>query len=952
MSGKFAHSAPKRTSLLAGHMARTIHVAALAAVAPALVLIFLFAVDSSQIAADQFARDSMNVAQAVSVLHRQFTDKTHQLLITLNVLLAQAPPGDHQAQERILRDFQATNPSYSSFIITDRNGILAAAAHSLPPGVSVTDRRYWQEGVRTMRFTAGEFSVGRISGEPSLHFSLPRQDANGQFDGMLLAAARLNFPEQYLERLQLPPNSAFLLLDNKGVRLYRYPSSPQFAVGVPIPQGGLDVLKTGAHSGYFQDTDDNGTPTLCSFLRLTLDDEQPPYGTLMLVIPLEAAKAQGRATLLRNLLFLAGAALAALLLAHFMGRHTLVKPVRRMVDAARRLGDGVLDAKVSDGSLGGELGQLAASFDDMAARLKTREAERASALAELAERGQTLRTLFNHTREYFGLLRPDGTVLEISPSALDAVGSSLCSVQGTPLWDTPWWNDDPKKQLRLKQAVAEAQEGEKIRFMTTHTGANGRVIQVDFSLQAVRDDMGKPLLLIAEGRDVTERHEMESRLSHMALHDPLTGLANRTLLRDRISQAMAWAKRYPAEGYAVLFIDLDRFGVINDSLGHSVGDRILKEIANRFQDALREGDTLARYGSDEFVVVVRPVSTAREALKLSRRLMACLSAPISTGTASVQINASIGIELRPGPGATADEIIRNANLAMHTAKHSRQKKAKVFTSRLLEDLETARFIEQELPAALKNSQLTLVFQPIVHADRGEIPAGFEALLRWHHPKRGPIPPMEFIRMAEDTGLIDKLGEWVLHKACATLMQWTGDHPAARNVFVSVNVSPYQIENPGFAAMVRSVMTRHGVHPTQLHLEITETAIMDTSRETVERLRELADLGVRLLVDDFGAGYSNLALMTRLPVSDLKIDLSIVTAMIASEANKAVVRAIVTMAAALGLRVVAEGVETLQQRDALLELGCALQQGFLHAKPLPAAEALRFCIDKHRVFEAS
>jgi len=631
---------------------------------------------------------------------------------------------------------------------------------------------------------------------------------------------------------------------------------------------------------------------------------------------------------------------------------SITRPLYRLMDATKSIAEGDLDARAGITGVADELAQLSNNFDHMAHKLRQRDEERRIAEAALAASEKKFRTMIEHTRELFGLLSPDGLVIQVNPAALAVVGASLKDVAGKPFWDTPWWNDDPKKQLELKQALEQARQTGIECFETYHTGMNGQRVHIDFSVQSVTNDDGDVILFITEGRDITERHEMESKLRYMALHDPLTGLANRTLLLDRIGQTILSSPRESNRRFAVLFIDLDRFKIINDSLGHSVGDEILKEVASRFKSVLRSGDTLARYGGDEFVAVIKGIQVAREAVRLARRLANALETPFHVGSSLISLKASIGIELNPPENATPDELIRNANLAMHNAKQLRKGRSKVFTARLLESIKSIRVMEQELPAALENGQLYLVFQPIVDISRSRDTSGFEALCRWNHPDNGNIPPHSFIQMAEETGFIVKLGEWVLDKACRALAGWNRVVPASGDVFISVNVSPRQLKTVGFFGMVRKTLDKWGLKPGQLHLEITETVIMDALPQTIEQLSELADFGVRLSIDDFGTGYSNLALLTKLPVSNLKIDLSIIHGLDQMAANLTVVRTIVNMARALDLNVVAEGVESELQREVLVSLGCHMQQGYLHSRPLSEEGALAILTEQFLIKETA
>ncbi len=928
-----------RRPILAGHIGRTLYVVALAAMAPVLVLILYLGIEQRQASIEEVRHDTLNVAEAVFTLQRQFTVNTQQLLETIERLLRDIPPDDLQQRQHLLQEFLTTYHAYITFAVADKDGLLTVGAKTVPPNVPVTDRHYWKTGVKTGRFSAGEFVYSRTTKEPAFHFALPFKDGAGRFNGMLIATVTHSFPREYLGKLQLPAETAVSLIDNKGIRMHRYPASPLAPEGEPVEDHIWAKMQNSAPHGFFKDIAPDGQAKLYTYIHLHMDDDAPSYATLVLSMPQHVVDATADRALNRNLLWLLLAAVTALTLAHVLARLNLGLPAARLVNAARQLGTGDLTVRAQMGDLGGEVGLMARTFDSMAGNLLDRDRQRLDAEAALVASERKFRAVFENAVELLGLLTPEGRMLEANPAALKVAGVRLEAVLGKVFWDTPWWNDDPKKQELIRLAVATAAKGEVVHFETSHPGYDGNPMHVDFTIKAIADTDGRCMQLIAEGRDITERIAMELRLRHMALHDPLTNLANRTLLCDRIGQAIAWSRRRPEEGFAVLFIDLNRFKVINDSLGHSAGDIILQQVANRYQSVIREGDTLARYGSDEFVVLVRGTFSPREAIRLSRRLSGVLVQPIVINDQHIHVSAAVGIELNPPQDATPAELIRNANLAMLHAKMSKKCLAKVFTPRLLANIKAQQTMEQELPDALRNGQVHLAFQPIVDVAAGNALSGFEALCRWTHPVKGPISPMEFIHLAEETGLIVELGAWVLKTACASMAGWRQEVAGAEGVFLSVNVSPRQLSDSEFVPMVRETLQLHGILPGQLHLEITETALMESNPQTEDRLHELAALGVRLSIDDFGTGYSNMALMTKLPLSDLKIDLSIVLAMEKKHENLAVVKAILTMAQALGLDVVAEGVETSSQSGLLHELGCTLQQGYHHARPLPPEEAL-------------
>jgi diguanylate cyclase (GGDEF)-like protein/PAS domain S-box-containing protein len=457
-----------------------------------------------------------------------------------------------------------------------------------------------------------------------------------------------------------------------------------------------------------------------------------------------------------------------------------------------------------------------------------------------------------------------------------------------------------------------------------HLLADGRIIDVEITSHRLVF-AGRDAVLVAI-KDVTDRNALDAQLRHQAFHDSLTGLSNRALFNDRVEHALG--RRLGAGTSVVLLLDLDRFKLVNDSLGHAVGDEMLIEVARRLEDAVRLGDTVARLGGDEFAILLEDCPDGR-AEEQAERLLDTLGAPMAIGGQQVTGTASIGIALA-GNGISAGDLLRNADVAMYRAKADGGGRYQVFQPAMYAAALRQMEVSAALRQALDGEQFVLHYQPIVELGTGDV-VGMEALLRWSHPELGLLDPAEFIPVAEDSGLIVPIGAWVLREACAALTPWDGR--------VNVNLSGRQLADPNIVEQVRDALAAANLPPQRLTLEITESVLMQDSEANMRRLRRLRELGVRLAIDDFGIGYSSLAYLRAFPVDDLKIDKSFVAGIPQDEDALAVVRTILQLARSLGLRVVAEGVETSAQYLALRSLGADSVQGFYLARPALWADAL-------------
>jgi diguanylate cyclase (GGDEF)-like protein len=456
--------------------------------------------------------------------------------------------------------------------------------------------------------------------------------------------------------------------------------------------------------------------------------------------------------------------------------------------------------------------------------------------------------------------------------------------------------------------------------------ADGRCISV---LRKPMADGG----LISTHEDVTEQRRAEARIAHLAHHDVLTDLPNRALMRERLEQALA-ATQKGGRSLAVLLLDLDRFKEVNDTLGHPIGDALLKAVAERLRHCVREEDTVARLGGDEFAIIQRTSDPATDSVGLARRIQEAIAAPFDLDGHHVLVGTSIGIAVAPGDGEAPDDLLKNADLALYRAKNEGRGTHRFFEPEMDRRLQARRGLERDLRSALVNGEFVLHYQPLVNLERDEI-CGFEALLRWQHPERGRVPPGDFIGLAEDTGLIVPLGEWVLRQACTEAARWPS------HLKIAVNVSPAQFKAPNLADVVVRTLAATGMAPQRLELEITESAMLQDEQAAFATLSRLHDLGVRIALDDFGTGYSSLSNLRKFPFDKIKIDRSFVSDLsVANVDALAVVRSVAQLGVSLGMATTAEGVETKEQVEYVRAEGCTEMQGYFICPPSPAKDIER------------
>ena len=568
-----------------------------------------------------------------------------------------------------------------------------------------------------------------------------------------------------------------------------------------------------------------------------------------------------------------------------------------------------------------------------ASRLLTRQNR------QLRRSEERFRSLVRNSVDVNLIVGADGSIAYESPAAERVLGLEPDQRLGESAVDLIH-PDDREFAERLLTDVGRSPGAEMAgELRARHADGSWRTLEV-----VLEERLDDPSVegIVVNYRDVTTRKQLEAELRRQAFHDSLTGLANRALFADRLEHALAQSRRF-SRRIAVLFLDLDDFKTVNDSLGHGEGDELLIAVAGRLSDAMRSGDTIARMGGDEFAVLVEDPTDADAPLAVARRLLETLDQPFQRGAKELFVRASVGIAVSTTRSQTADELLRDADVSMYTAKSRGKNRIEIFEPSMHEAALARLALKGDLERALEREEFVLHYQPIMDLRRGDV-AGFEALVRWMHPRRGLVSPMEFIPVAEETGLILPLGRWVLEEACREAMGWHGGHGAGLSI--SVNVSGRQLQQPGFVDEVAAALVASRLAPARLTLELTESVLMHDAEAAAAVLSELKALGVRLAIDDFGTGYSSLSYLRRFPIDELKIDRSFVASMRDGPEQAGVVLSIIKLGETLHLETVAEGIEEAAQVDELRSLGAAMGQGYFFARPLTAEGVSALLRDGH------
>ncbi len=902
------------------------------------VAIGLYAADisRSQIEQTEGVAFALRAKSALDVLDRGMFERSREIQ-NAAILDEIRDPGVPLAHKRdILERLQATFNAYAWIGICDVQGMGLVGTGQYLEGKDLS-RRPWCNKGRDGYYIGDVHDallLSKLLPNPSgesfylVDVAAPVKDRNGLLQGVLCGHIYWKWAEEVLDSKKTPGKDIFLV--SKSGLVLSGPAKPQSKLAELSP-GAMQAISDHKNgSGYQLVKWDDGKTYLVGYARSSGYREYPGLGWVSLVRQ-EADVAFAPARRLQMHIVLVGGALGLLFawLGWLMAGR-IARPISRISIAADRIaaGDLACDVPVQQG--GGEVAHLSAAIHDMVQNLTREIMQR-----KLAEQGLRLSAMvFENNTEAIMITDDAQHIVMVNHAFTEITGYQSDEVLGKSpkilasgrhskdFYETFWKSLDTHDLWR----------GE-----IWNKRKNGEIFPEWVTISVLRDEQSRITHYVAVYLDITERKQEEERINYLANYDVLTGLPNRYLLTDRLEQALSSAQRNQGK-IAVMFIDLDRFKNINDSLGHDIGDALLKQVAERLRGCLRRSDTIARQGGDEFVAVLTEFNSADEVIFVAEKMIETLQEKFTLDAYQLSITPSIGIGVFPEDGETTVELLRNADLAMYRAKDSGRNNFQFYAPEMnVKAVERLR-LETGLRAAISQQQLMVYYQPKVNVASGEM-VGMEALLRWQHPEMGFVSPAVFIPVAEESGLINEIGDWVLRQACLQARLWQAQ--GYNIVPIAVNISARQLKQGNLHAQIMTILRDAGLDARYLELEITESMLMDMGELGLAVIEHLHNAGITLSLDDFGTGYSSLSRLKNLPLDRLKIDQSFVRDIVTDPDDASIVSATAVLAHALGLRVTAEGVETQEQLDFIKSLHCEEYQGYLFSRPVPAAEVERF-----------
>lgn len=894
--------------------------------AAAILLIALFG--SGLLVQDYLIQTSLkrSIAEQQSAMVAGIADEVDQRVrINLDALSRVASSMDHA----LLEDANALNAylavQQGSLALFDALIVVSPALQvlgdmpALPgrAGTDVSSLPHLRKVIDTGKPVISAPFKGRVTGSPMVAMSVPISDPDGTLSGILTGSLDLLAPRFLgsLSQRSYGQHGHFIITTQDRLTLVGGVNRTPLEIYLPAGTSPVFDQALAGWEGTGIGVMNNGETKLMSFR--TLGTTGWILGAIMPADEAFAAVADSRRTAI--LLLFASSILVGLLV--WLAMRMALGRLIALRDDIVRARTHPADSNRADYGYD-EIGDVAASFfnvfDDLARSQK-----------ESHERADELQSILDACPIGIAITQ-DGRITRLNPAFELIFGFSEDTLSGETLERV---HDDAadyrETQQRVRSGIRTGKTLTMERQFTRQCGerfwARAYVRQLD------PEDVAKGIVMLVE--DISERRANEERIRFLAEHDSLTGLPNRLLFNDRLTMAMAGARRRGGR-LALMFLDVDRFKNINDSLGHHVGDQVLVQIARRIKSVLRETDTVGRPGGDEFALLLPEIASEDDAAHVAAKVLACLAEPCVVSDRQLAVTASIGIALYPDDGGDAETLSANADAAMYHSKDEGRNNYAFFRTEMNERVLERMQLENALRNALREEQFELHYQPQVDSANQSI-VGFEALVRWHHPQQGMISPARFIPVAEETGLIVQLGDWVLNEACRQNLAWQA--AGLPPIPVAVNISPLQFRQSEFAATVARVLAHTGLPPECLELELTEGVMMDAAERNIETLRRLRALGVKLSIDDFGTGYSSLAYLKRLPIDTLKIDQAFVRDVVDDTDDAAIITTIIGLANNMRLRVVAEGVENESQMRFLIAGGCGFQQGYLFSRPLPGAE---------------
>ena len=804
------------------------------------------------------------------------------------------------------------------------DGEIFCSGRPMSAPVTVIDRAWFRTSLDSDEISPGEFVIGRVSGTPGMAFGYPLRAADGTLRAVIFATITVAWFDRLIEGFRLPEGWEASVISNSGLVLAHQPErAPEGWRAHKVPATTLARMAAVVR-------DEGGIAELAGIdgvqrlYGIGVPDFAPGSGFFAIGAPLERSLEVAGQRLLMHLALVAAIALASALIARFYIYRLIEVWATRVRGAIAEIAAGRRDARIGQATGVAELDALSEGIDRMALEIGKREGEL-----------QRLSMVIEQSPESIVITDTAGCILYVNEAFQRITGYARGEVLGR---NPRILNGGLTPRATYEQMWATLLAGEVWRGEFHNVRKDGSAYLELATIAPIKDAGGTVTHYVAVKEDITQRKQSEALLHRLAYFDALTGLPNRALLHDRIAQAIRSGVRRESFGMLML-VDIDRFRQLNDTLGHAAGDRLLCEVAARLRASVREEDTVARHGDDDFAVLVERIGeTEADALShaeyVARKLQRTLQQPYVLGGTEGDrhfATLSFGISLFHDGVSSLESLLKQAEVALYRAKQDGRDIVRFFNPEMQAVVDAHARLEARMHEALEANAFRLFFQPQVN--RRGVVIGAEALLRWPLDGGAMVSPAEFIPLAEDTGHIVRLGSWVLRSACAQLARWQMNE-TTRHLKIAVNVSARQFHQPDFVASVKDTVRAAGVDPCRLELELTESAILSDMDETIRRMNELRALGIRFALDDFGTGYSSLSYLKRLPFDQLKIDQSFVRDMAEDEGSEAIVLAILSLSHALGLEVVAEGVERPEQRDFLRHHGCDCFQGYLFGKPLP------------------
>lgn len=888
------------------------------AVAPWFLVTIYHAVEDQRLATGEAQESALQLARILSLDQKGTINQSRALLQALAVLPEIRGGASDNCRLRLSSVFEHTE-NFVNIGVLNARGTLLCDALATQESARFDDRGWFQQLLKTRQFVVSSLVIGKISGKPVIVTALPILDARGKIQRIIFSAIDIGRLKHLLEQIDLPEGVAVSVMDANGAIVARHPDIEQ-STGKPNPLAPLvQAIQAKNEEGIGKAKGADGVTRVFAYHRLF---ENPEMGAIYVSvsIPSDTLLAASKHTFAKNTGILGLATVLIFVMTWFGFDILVLRRMKVLIQLAKRIAQGDFSARTKLGKGTSELSELARVFDDMAKSLEL-----------LFEQNQRIMEV---TPEAMVISDSGGKIVMVNAQTERLFGYSRDELIGQSI------------DLLLPERFRAGHVAYRGAYMAQHTSGqmgkgrellgrrkDGTEFSAEISLGPMKTESG--LFVISAVRDVSERKHFETKIVHQATHDALTGLPNRILFHDVLTHAMAHTLR-TEKLLVVMFLDLDGFKNINDTLGHAYGDILLKEIALRLKAQLRKADMVARQSGDEFTILLQDLSDVQVVNQISEKILAAVAEPVIEDGHEMHVTASMGITVFPFDDTDIEYLLRNADTAMYRAKEAGRNNFQFYTAAMNTLIRERVEIENGLRHALARNELVLHYQPQVDIESGKIIA-VEALVRWMHPEKGLIPPGKFINIAEESSLIVSIGEWILRTACRQNKAWQDE--SLPHIRMAVNLSARQFRESRLVDVVASAMADAGLalHSDNLELELTESIIMHDVEGAIDTLNKLHAMGIRLSIDDFGTGYSSLSYLKRFPINTLKIDQSFIRDITVDTEDAAIAATVIMLGHNLKMRVIAEGVETAGQLEFLREMKCDEIQGYYFSQPVPAEE---------------